>query len=65
MKTSLLRRTRKLEARVPPSMDGERAMKLFSTRARRPVVALHPSCGTRGHGMDPLACFAEVFGDGF
>jgi pimeloyl-ACP methyl ester carboxylesterase len=25
----------------------------------------HPSCETRGHGIDPLACLAEVFGDGF
>lgn len=25
----------------------------------------HPSCEARGHGMDPLACFAAVFGEGF
>jgi hypothetical protein len=40
-------------------------MELFSTRARRPVVRSTHRAGTRGHGMDPLACFAEVFGDGF
>lgn len=25
----------------------------------------HSSCAARGHATDPLACFAEVFGDGF
>jgi pimeloyl-ACP methyl ester carboxylesterase len=29
------------------------------------TLGSHPSCETRGHGAEPLACFAEVFGAGF